>query len=74
MPHVNIKHFPRDVSEAQKAELVAAVSLALKSALGCSDDAISIALEPIEPDVWQEKVYGPEIEGRRELLCKSPNY
>jgi 4-oxalocrotonate tautomerase len=74
MPHVNIKHFPREIGEAQKAELVAAVSLALKSALGCSDDAISIALEAIEPDAWQEKVYGPEIEGRRELLLKTPNY
>ncbi|HSP26197.1 MAG TPA: tautomerase PptA [Saliniramus sp.] len=74
MPHVNIKHFPRDISEAQKAELVEAVSLALKSALGCSDDAISIALEPVAPEVWQEQVYGPEIEGRRELLVKTPNY
>jgi phenylpyruvate tautomerase PptA (4-oxalocrotonate tautomerase family) len=74
VPHVNIKHFPASLSEEAQAELVAAVTKAVKTALGCDEGVISIALEPVEKEVWNERVYVPEIVNRKHLLRKTPNY
>ncbi len=74
MPHVNIKLYPIEVTEEQQASLVTALTKALQDNLGCSVDAVSIALEAVEPADWKEKVYNPEIIGRRDLLLKLPNY
>lgn len=74
MPHINIKHFPVPLSETQKDALVLALSKAVCEAFGCPDELISIALEPIAPDQWRAQVYLPEVELRKKLLCKMPNY
>jgi len=74
MPHVNIKHFPVPLSDEQQSELVAAVTKAMTKAFGCDEGAVSIALEPIDKEVWNEKVYLPEIVNRRDILGKVPNY
>lgn len=74
MPHVNIRHFPRSLSEAQQSELVAAVTTAVTNAFGCGEGAVSIALEPVEEEAWHEQVYIPEVVDRKDLLCKTPNY
>ncbi|WTL23158.1 amino acid adenylation domain-containing protein [Streptomyces sp. NBC_01498] len=74
MPHVNIKHFPVPLSSEQQAELVAAVTKAVTTAFGCGEGAVSIAVEPIERELWNEKVYIPEIVNRRHILGKVPNY
>lgn len=74
MPHVNIKHFPAPLSAEQRSALVVEVTSAVQRAFGCEEGVVSIALEPVEQDAWHESVYVPEIENRRELLHKSPNY
>jgi thioesterase domain-containing protein/phenylpyruvate tautomerase PptA (4-oxalocrotonate tautomerase family) len=74
MPHVNIKHFPVTLSEEQKNELIMVLTQAIQNAFFCDEGVISIALEPIKPEVWNEQVYVPEIEHRKSLLCKVPNY
>lgn len=74
MPHVNIKHFPAPLSEEQRTALVVAVTDAVRSAFGCDEGVVSIALESVEADAWHEHVYLPEIVDRNELLLKSPNY
>ncbi|WP_441246978.1 amino acid adenylation domain-containing protein [Kitasatospora sp. McL0602] len=74
VPHVNIKYFPTVISDEQGARLVEALTKALQENLGCEEGAVSIALEPVDPADWQEKVYTPEIVDRRELLRKLPNY
>jgi len=74
MPHVNIKHFPAPLTDQQRADLVLAVTEAVRGAFGCDEGVISIALEPVESEVWHEQVYLPEIVNRGELLHKSPNY
>jgi 4-oxalocrotonate tautomerase len=43
-------------------------------AFGVPEGAVSIALEPVAAEAWQEQVYGPEITRRSSLLCKAPNY
>lgn len=74
MPHINIKHFPAPLAADDKAALVAAVTDAVTTALRCDEGVVSIAIEAVEPDVWNERVYEPEIVNRAHLLCKRPNY
>jgi phenylpyruvate tautomerase PptA (4-oxalocrotonate tautomerase family) len=74
VPHVNIKYFPTPLSEQQQSELVAAITQAVKSAFKCDEGVISIALEPVDKQVWNERVYVPEIVNRKDLLRKTPNY
>ncbi|MEH0579745.1 amino acid adenylation domain-containing protein [Streptomyces sp. B21-108] len=74
VPHINIKHFPVPITEAQELELVAAVTAAVQNAFGCKEDVVSIAIEPVEQEAWNERVYVPEIIRRQDLLRKTPNY
>ncbi|SER98615.1 MULTISPECIES: tautomerase family protein [Lentzea] len=74
MPHVNIKHFPAPLNEEQASELVAAITGAVTRAFGCDEGVVSIALEPVDPQAWQDQVYAPEIVERKELLRKTPTY
>ncbi|HEY3609202.1 MAG TPA: tautomerase family protein [Pseudonocardiaceae bacterium] len=74
MPHVNIKHFPTPLSDAQRSALVAAVTSAIQGAFGCEERVISIALEPVDAAAWHESVYVPEIVNRSDLLHKTPDY
>ena len=74
MPHVNIKHFPVALSDEKKDKLVTEVMKAIQNAFECEESVISIALEPIEKELWKEQVYLPEIEERNNLLCKEPGY
>ncbi|GHJ40701.1 amino acid adenylation domain-containing protein [Streptomyces sp. TS71-3] len=74
MPHVNIKHFPVSLSDEQQSELVSALTRAVTTAFGCDEGVVSIAFEPIDKEVWTEKVYIPEIVNRRDILGKVPTY
>jgi indigoidine synthase len=74
VPHVNIKHFPVSLSEQQEAALVAEVTAAITRAMSCDEGVISIALEPVPQESWDEHVYVPEIVNRAHLLRKQPSY
>ena len=74
MPHVNIKHFPKPLNEEQQAQLAAAITQAVKTAFQCDEGVVSIALEPVEKEAWNERVYAPELVNRKSLLLKPPNY
>ncbi|WP_019435944.1 amino acid adenylation domain-containing protein [Streptomyces sp. AA0539] len=74
VPHINIKYFSSSLSEEQQSRLVTAVTQAVRTSVDCDEDVISIALEPIEKELWNRRVYVPEIVNRKELLHKSPNY
>ncbi|WP_036333174.1 amino acid adenylation domain-containing protein [Microbispora sp. ATCC PTA-5024] len=74
MPHVSIKHFPVSLTEQQHSDLVAAVTAAMTSAFGCDEGAVSIILEPVAKELWDQQVYIPEIVNRRHELGKLPNY
>ena len=53
---------------------MSAVTSAITDAFGCDENVVSIALEPIDPEAWNEQVYIPEIVNRRHILGKVPNY
>lgn len=37
-------------------------------------NVISVAFEPVEPEIWMQDVYENEIIGRKELTHTFPNY
>lgn len=74
VPHISIKHFPYDLDADQRSHLVAAITNAVKSAFSCDDDVVSIAIEPVAQESWNELVYVPEIANARGTLVKAPNY
>lgn len=74
MPHVNIKYFPVPLSYQQQTDLVKAITAAVQNAFHCDEKIISIALEPVEKDAWNDRVYVPEIVNRKDLLRKAPSY
>lgn len=74
MPHINVKYFPIPLTGEQEDRLVSALTAAVRNAFDCDEGVISIALEPVEQEVWHERVYLPEIVDRRQLLHKVPDY
>lgn len=74
MPHITIKHLPVELDERRHEALVSEVTEAVRSAFGADESVISIALEPVAPEVWNEQVYIPEIANCRDRLSKAPDY
>lgn len=73
MPHVIIKLWPGRTEE-QKTDLSKKIAKALEDSIDVPDSSISIALEEIPKEKWKEKVYDPEIVGKKDLLYKKPGY
>jgi 4-oxalocrotonate tautomerase len=40
----------------------------------CAEQAVSVAIEDIEPQDWVEQVYRPDILGHPDKLFKKPGY
>ncbi|WP_236243089.1 hypothetical protein [Streptomyces sp. CC228A] len=74
MPHVSIKHWPRTFTDAEKQDLVASLTTTVTRVFACEPGAVSIAVEPVEPSLWLDRVHGPEIQARGHLLWKEPHY
>lgn len=74
MPHVSIKHFPKDLTAEQKDRLAQAITDVVTEHFHVSDAAVSIALEPVDKADWNEKVYGPDITANQDRLIKPPGY
>ncbi|MFE9440443.1 tautomerase family protein [Streptomyces sp. NPDC006602] len=74
MPHVSIRHWPRTFTDAEKADLVAALTETITKGFGCEPGAVSIAVEAVERSRWVAEVHVPELEKRAHLLWKQPNY
>jgi len=74
VPHVSIQHFSRTFTEAEKADLVEALTETITRVFGTGADAVSIAVEPVDPSRWTEEVWRPQIEARPHLLWKQPGY
>ena len=60
MPYVAIKGKPKTPEIRRK--LVERINQALLEIWGCPQEAISISLEEIDPDKWEETVVRKEIE------------
>ncbi len=73
MPHVIVKLYPGR-TEQQKIQLAEEISKNVVSIAGCEDKSVSVSIEEIDPEVWAEEVYKPEIIDHPERLYKKPGY
>jgi len=73
MPHVIVKLWPGK-SEKQKAKLANEITKAVMHVLNYGEDSVSVALEEIEPGVWMDQVYKPDILGKHDQIYKKPGY
>ncbi|WP_434668847.1 tautomerase PptA [Klebsiella sp. B345] len=73
MPHVDIKCFPRELTDEQKAALANDITEVLIRHLSSKDSAVSVALNQVEPGDWQQ-VWDSEIAPQMEQLIKKPGY
>ena len=60
MPYIAIKSYPKD--EETKKLLVEKINDVVMEVVGCPPQAITISLEEILPEDWEEKIVKPEIE------------
>jgi 4-oxalocrotonate tautomerase len=73
MPHVVVKLVPGR-SEQQKTQLAEAITKDIVSILNYGEEAVSVALEEIQPHDWTEHVYKPDIQDKWDMLYKKPGY
>lgn len=73
MPHVIVKLVPGK-SEQQKARLAEEIVKDVMSVLNYGEDAVSVAMEEVQPEDWATKVYNSEIMSGRGTLYKKPGY
>ena len=55
MPHVDIKCFPRDLNDEQKAALAADIADVIISHFNSKDSSVSVALKQIAPEDWKDR-------------------
>ena len=73
MPHVIVKLLSGR-SDQQKAKIAAEVTKAIIATADCSESAVSVCIQDIQPDAWTETVYKPDILGDPGKLFKKPGY
>ena len=73
MPHVQVKLYPGR-TEAQKQRLAAEIVKVVVAVARCEEKNVSVAIEDVAPEQWDEKVYLPDIVNKRETLYKKPAY
>ena len=73
MPHVVVKLLAGR-SKTQKQRIADEVTRAVMETALCGEEAVSVAIEDVEPGDWDEKVFGPEIAGKADKLFKKPGY
>ncbi|MBA0215956.1 tautomerase PptA [Pectobacterium brasiliense] len=74
MPHIDVKHFPRNLSEEEKKAVAEDLAAVLKKHFGSSDESLSVALNEIQPERWKDDVYDLFIKPQLDTLPKKPGY
>lgn len=73
MPLVDIKCFPRELSDEQKTALAADITEVLIRHLNTKDRSVSVALNQVQESDWQQ-VWESEIAPQMDKLIKKPGY
>ena len=69
MPHIIVKLYPGRTEE-QKKKLADKITLAVIEAVNVPDDSISIGIEEIPKEQWDEVVKKPNIIAKQKTLYK----
>lgn len=73
MPHIIVKLWPGRTEE-QKKQLTSKLVEALKASINVPNSSISISIEEIPEEKWNDEVYKPDIIEKKHLLYKKPDY
>ena len=73
MPHVTIKLYPGRTKD-QKSRLAAQIVQDVMAVLQCEESGISVVIQDVQPEDWNEKVYRAEILDNAANLFKKPGY
>lgn len=73
MPHTVIRMFPGR-SEEVKKELAEKIAKVIEETAGCPERSISISIQEVEKDSWEDEVYNKEIMTHQDTLYKKPGY
>ncbi|MBU1054136.1 MAG: tautomerase family protein [Proteobacteria bacterium] len=71
MPHIIIKLYPGR-SQEQKQKLTDAIVRDVVSIAKCEAKTVSVAIEDVSSNDWDEKVFKPDILGNKNILFKEP--
>lgn len=74
MPHIEISHHPRHLSEQDKKSLAEALCHVVSHYLGTSKDSTSMALIPVEKELWTDSIVKRKILPCRETMILWPTY
>lgn len=74
MPHVDIKCFPRDLNDEQKAALATDIAEVIIRHLNSKPGSISVALNEVNPEAWKTQVWDSEIAPHLDTLIRKPEY
>ena len=66
MPYIAIKSFPKD--QATKELVVEKINEIFLEVWGCPQEAITISIEDVVPEDWDEKIVKPEIDSKMENM------
>jgi 4-oxalocrotonate tautomerase len=73
MPHVIVKLWPGK-SEKQKQQLADRITKDVMEVFDYGEESVSVAMEEVKPQDWNEKVYQPDIFGKWDIVYKKPGY
>lgn len=74
MPHVDIKYFPRELTEEQRQAFADDLAEVVIKHLASKPASVSVALQEVQPDDWKAQVWDTEIAPRMETLARKPGY
>ncbi len=66
MPYIQIKAYPKD--EEIKKRVADRINQVFLEEWGCPQEAISVSVEEVLPQDWNEKVVKPEIEPNKDKM------
>jgi 4-oxalocrotonate tautomerase len=73
MPHVIVKLWPGK-SDEQKNRLAEEITKDVMKILNYGEESVSVALQEVASQDWEEKVYRPDIVEQAGNLYKKPGY
>lgn len=74
MPHINIKCYPKHLTENEMKSFITELTLLAEKHLKASENYVSISYTEIPAEQWKDEVYDKEIRPNLGTLAKEPGY
>ena len=74
MPHINVKCYPKHLSEQEMKDFVADLTQLAGKHLKATPDYVSISYQEIPAEQWKDEVFDKEIKPNIGKLAKDPGY